>query len=51
MYNYFVDGQGFKTYEDARDYADTLFFIDRIFKCVYTRAEIESMLNEGVTSC
>ena len=51
MFNYFVDGMGFKTYEEARQCAEMLFEVKRVIKCVYTRAEIESMLDEGALSC
>jgi hypothetical protein len=46
MYNYYVDGQGFDTYEDAAFYADVLLAQFNVYRCVYTKAEVTSMIGE-----
>jgi hypothetical protein len=39
--NYYVDGKGFKTYDEARIYADELLVKYNIYKCIYTKEEWE----------
>lgn len=46
MYNYYCNGQGFEKYEDARFYADVLLAQFRIYKCIFTKAEVASMMTE-----
>ena len=41
--NYYVNGFGFDDYEEAKRYADFLLEWKRIYKCVFTRAEMNSM--------
>lgn len=48
--NYYVNGFGFEDYEEARRYADFLLEWKRIYKCVFTRAEMEAMKDEDVTN-
>jgi hypothetical protein len=45
-YNYYCNGEGFEEYEDARFYADVLLAQFRIYKAIYTKSEIQSMLEE-----
>ena len=45
-YNYYCNGEGFEEYEDARFYADVLLAQFRIYKAIYTKTEIQSMLKE-----
>jgi hypothetical protein len=47
-YNYYCNGEGFEEYEDARFYADVLLAQFRIYKAIYTKAEIQSMIKEVV---
>jgi len=46
--NYYVNGFGFEDYEEARRYADFLLEWKRIYKCVFTKAEMEAMKEEDV---
>jgi hypothetical protein len=50
MLNYYCNGFWFATYSDARSYADILLIQLRIYKAIYTRAEIEAHNLEGVTT-
>jgi hypothetical protein len=47
-YNYYCNGEGFDDYEDARFYAEVLLVQFRIYKCIFTRDEIQSMMGELV---
>ena len=47
-YDYYCNGQGFEDYEDAVFYANVLLAQFNIYKCVYTRNEVESMIGELV---
>lgn len=46
--NYYVNGFGFEDYTEARRYADFLLEWKRIYKCVFTKAEMNSMKEEDV---
>ena len=46
--NYYVNGFGFEDYEEAKRYADFLLEWKRMYKCVFTRAEMEAMKDEDV---
>jgi len=46
--NYYVNGFGFDCYTEARRYADFLLEWKRIYKCVFTKAEMNSMKEEEV---
>lgn len=48
--NYYVNGFGFEDYTEARRYADFLLEWKRIYKCVFTRDEMNSMKEEDVKS-
>jgi hypothetical protein len=48
--NYYVNGFGFEDYEEAKRYADFLLEWKRIYKCVFTRAEMEAMKDEDVSN-
>lgn len=48
--NYYVNGFGFEDYTEARRYADFLLEWKRIYKCVFTKAEMNSMKEEDVKS-
>jgi hypothetical protein len=47
MFNYYCNNHGFDRYEDARSYADLLLNRYRIYKCIFTKAEMESMTVEA----
>jgi hypothetical protein len=47
-YNYYCNGEGFEDYEDARFYAEVLLAQFRVYKAIYTRDEVASMLGELV---
>lgn len=42
-HNYYVNGFGFEDYHEARRYADFLLEWKRIYKCVFTKAEMNAM--------
>jgi hypothetical protein len=46
MLNYYCNGFWFKTYSEARSYADILLNHFRVYKAIYTRSEIETHLEE-----
>lgn len=46
IYNYYCNGEGFDTYEEASYYAEVLLAQFNVYKCVYTKAEVTSMLKE-----
>jgi len=45
-HNYYVNGFPFEDYEEARRYADFLLEWKRVYKCVFTKAEMNSMHQE-----
>jgi hypothetical protein len=45
-YNYYCNGQGFDKYEDALFYAEVLLAQFRVYKAIYTKTEVQSMLEE-----
>lgn len=45
-YNYYCNGQGFEDYEDAYFYAEVLLAQFRVYKAIFTRTEIESMIKD-----
>jgi hypothetical protein len=47
-YNYYCNGQGFDEYDDALFYANVLLAQFRVYKSIYTRDEVASMLGELV---
>lgn len=48
--NYYVNGFGFEDYDEARRYADFLLEWKRMYKCVFTKAEMNAMKEEDVIS-
>jgi hypothetical protein len=46
--NYYCNGFGFECYEEAARYADFLLKWKRMYKCVFTKAEMNSMKEEDV---
>ena len=44
--NYYVNGFGFEDYDEAKRYADFLLEWKRIYKCVFTNAEMNAMHQE-----
>lgn len=46
IYNYYCNGEGFDDYEDAQFYQDVLLAQFNIYKCIYTKAEVQSMIKE-----
>jgi hypothetical protein len=47
-HNYYVNGFPFDCYNEARQYADFLLEWKRIYKCVFTKAEMQAMKEEDV---
>jgi len=47
-HNYYVNGFPFDCYEEARRYADFLLKWKRVYKCVFTKAEMNAMKEEDV---
>ena len=45
-YNYYCNGEGFDVFEDAGFYREVLIVQFRIYKAIYTRTEIQSMMGE-----
>jgi len=45
-YDYYCNGEGFDEYDDASYYADVLLAQFGIYKCVYTKDEVKSMMTE-----
>lgn len=48
--NYYVNGFGFEDYDEAKRYADFLLEWKRMYKCVFTKAEMNAMKEEDVLS-
>jgi hypothetical protein len=48
--NYYVDGEWFTRYGDAKDYAESMMAHDGRYRSVYTKAEIDSQI-EHVKEC
>lgn len=47
-YNYYCNGEGFDDYDDALFYANVLLAQFNVYKAIYTRDEVTSMLGELV---
>ena len=45
-YNYYCNGQGFEDYEDASYYANVLLAQFGLYKCIYTKTEVQSMIKD-----
>lgn len=48
--NYYVDGEWFTRYEDAKDYSESMLAHDGRYRVVFTKAEMDSMVNNMVES-
>lgn len=48
--NYYVNGFGFEDYDEARRYADFLLEWKRMYKCVFTKAEMNSITQAEMNS-
>jgi hypothetical protein len=46
IYNYYCNGEGFEDYSDAQFYQEVLLTQFRIYKCIFTKTEITSMIGE-----
>jgi hypothetical protein len=49
-WNFYVDGKGFNTYQEARTYADEILITENKYRCVFTKSEmdsVESFLNQA----
>jgi hypothetical protein len=42
-FNFYVDGKGFNTYQEARTYADELLTKENKYRCVFTKDEMDSV--------
>jgi hypothetical protein len=42
-WNFYVDGKGFNTYQEARTYADELLVSENKYRCVFTKDEMDSV--------
>ena len=42
-FNFYVDGKGFNTYQEARIYADELLVSENKYRCVFTKDEMDSV--------
>lgn len=45
-YNYYCNGEGFEEYEDALFYAEVLLAQFNVYKSIYTKTEVQSMIGE-----
>ena len=48
--NFYCNGEWFATYESARAYANSVVLLTRKYNVVYTKAEMDSMVNNMVES-
>ena len=42
-FNFYVDGKGFNTYQEARTYADEILITESKYRCVFTKDEMDSV--------
>jgi hypothetical protein len=42
-WEFYVDGKGFNTYHEARTYADELLITENKYRCIFTKAEMDSV--------
>lgn len=45
-YNYYCNGEGFEEYEDAVSYSELLLAQFNVYKVVFTKTEVQSMIKE-----
>jgi hypothetical protein len=43
QFNFYVDSVGFKTYQEARTYADELLVSENKYRCIFTKDEMDSV--------
>lgn len=46
IYNYYCNGQGFEDYDDALFYANVLLAQFNLYKSIYTKTEVQSMIKD-----
>lgn len=46
QYNFYCNGEGFEEYEDALFYAEVLLAQFNVYKSIYTKTEVLSMIGE-----
>lgn len=42
-WEFYVDGIGFNTYQEARTYADEILITENKYRCIFTKAEMDSV--------
>ena len=42
-WEFYVDGRGFNTYQEARTYADELLITENKYRCIFTKDEMDSV--------
>lgn len=42
-FQFYVDGKGFMTYQEARTYADEIMITENKYRCVFTKDEMDSV--------
>jgi hypothetical protein len=42
-WEFYVDGIGFNTYQEARTYADEILITENKYRCVFTKSEMDSV--------
>jgi hypothetical protein len=42
-FQFYVDGKGFNTYQEARTYADELLITENKYRCIFTKDEMDSV--------
>lgn len=42
-FQFYVDGKGFMTYQEARTYADEIMIMENKYRCVFTKDEMDSV--------
>ena len=42
-FQFYVDGKGFKTYQEARTYADEIMITENKYRCIFTKDEMDSV--------
>jgi hypothetical protein len=42
-FQFYVDGKGFNTYQEARTYADEIMITENKYRCVFTKDEMDSV--------
>jgi hypothetical protein len=42
-FNFYVDGIGFNTYQEARTYADEILITENKYRCIFTKSEMDSV--------